>query len=126
MSLNERISDAILNTAEERMQERAQAEMDTCDERFVDWLAESYDVCQLAKLVSAATIVESVGKRNDQANEILSRECEWIRHDYYQYRTSLADMADLVSEIEEELNDAERERQYEMSMLAGREDRFPA
>jgi hypothetical protein len=126
MSHRDRIAESILNAAEERMQERAQKEMESADPRWVDWLCNCYDISQVSSLISAALVVESVGWRNDSANEILSRECEWLRNDYYQYRASLADIDDLVAEIEEELNDVERDRQYEMEMLSGREDRFPA
>ena len=112
MTTRDRIADAIANAAEERMEEIAQREAESCDKRFQEWLCDQHDVCDLMQLISAALVVDAVGKRDQGATEQLSRECERIRSDYRCHRIATGDLTEIIAGIEDELRD-QAEYQHE-------------
>lgn len=118
MSYIDRINESIANEAERRLEELADHEAETCNPRFAEWLCDHYDLSTFPALISAALVVQCVGKRNDAANEILNRECEWLRRDYRAYRAEHGDeFGEFVAEIEQDARDAERERQEDERAL---------
>ena len=118
MSHIDRINESIANEAERRLEELADREAESCHPRFVDWLCDYHDITAFPALISTALVVQAVGKRNDAANEILARECEWLRRKYRAHRVEHGDeLPEYIAEIEQEARDNERERQYEDQML---------
>ena len=92
----------VLNAAQERLEERAENEMDSADLRFVEWLADYAEVKDLAAIIASARKcrfqwdTEPAGNAASSLVDSLDR----MMLDYKQFRTrDIVELGEIEAEI---------------------------
>lgn len=103
--------DPVQYAAEDRMQEIAQAELESCHPRFVDWLCENHDLAQFAALISAAVTVEGAFAKDAPAWDNLRAHADRLRDDYWRWRMTRPDFDDIYAECDQEAAEVAQDMQ---------------
>ena len=116
MSREQRYIDSIWHDAEERMREKAEAEIATCDDRFIDWLGQFHDMATLAPIIAAAAVVAGAFARDVPAWDNLRAHADRLQEDYWRHRCeSKFDMDDLYADAESDAAEACQSRMEDMA-----------